>query len=162
MRFGRERGSEPKGDVMSSLQIAIGDRIIEPMIALAGCTTQQRIVVAGTRSMELMFELQRRGYARAAASGNCGRPAGQYDVALVDWRRRTLLSLEPALDWLTNVLSARAVLVVWVDAQKSSANQSLRASLERRGFVVEQGIVHQYGCALSARRSQAHPLQLAA
>ncbi|MGX1105326.1 MULTISPECIES: hypothetical protein [Bradyrhizobium] len=147
---------------MSSLQIATGDRIIEPMIALAGCTTQQRIVVAGMRSMELMFELQRRGYARAAASGNCGRPAGQYDVALVDWRRRTLLALEPALDWLTNVLSARAVLVVWVDAQKAPANQSLRASLERRGFVVEQGIVHQCGCALSARRSQAHPLQLAA
>ncbi|MTV11776.1 MULTISPECIES: hypothetical protein [Bradyrhizobium] len=60
-----------------SFQIATGDRIIEPMIALAGCSTQQRIVVAGTRSMELMLELQRRGYERAAASGNCGRPAGQ-------------------------------------------------------------------------------------
>ncbi|GKQ54600.1 hypothetical protein [Bradyrhizobium sp. Ce-3] len=147
---------------MSSLEFTTGDRILEPMIALAGCSTQQWIVVAGAKSMELMFELHRRGYARAAASGNCGRPAGQYDVALVDWRRRTLHALEPALDWLTNFLSARAVLVVWVDAQKASANQSLRGALERRGFVVEQGIVHQYGCALSARRSQAHPLQLAA
>ncbi|WP_338691476.1 hypothetical protein V5279_34370 [Bradyrhizobium sp. 26S5] len=147
---------------MSSLQITAGDRIIEPMIALAGCTTQQRIVVAGSKSMELMFELHRRGYLRAAATGNCGRPAGQYDAALVDWRRRTLPALEPALDWLANFLSARAVPVVWVDAQKASANQSLRASLEQRGFVVEQGIVHQYGCALSARRSQAHPMQLAA
>ena len=109
-----------------------------------------------------MLELHRRGYLCATATGNCGRPAGQYEVALVDWRRRTLHALEPTLDWLTNFLSARAVLVVWVDAQKSSANQSLRASLERRGFVVEQGIVHQCGCALSARRSQAHPLQLAA
>ncbi|WP_052833160.1 hypothetical protein [Bradyrhizobium sp. LTSP885] len=147
---------------MSSLQVATGDRIIEPMIALAGCSTQQRIVVAGSRSMELMLELHRRGYLRATATGNCGRPAGQYEVALVDWRRRTLHALEPTLDWLTNFLSARAVLVVWVDAQKSSANQSLRASLERRGFVVEQGIVHQCGCALSASRSQAYPLQLAA
>ena len=147
---------------MSSLQTATGDRIVEPMIALAGCSTQQRIVVAGSKSMELMLELHRRGYLRATATGNCGRPAGQYVVALVDWRRRTLHALEPTLDWLTNFLSARAVLVVWVDAQKSSANQSLRASLERRGFVVEQGIVHQCGCALSASRSQAHPLQLAA
>ena len=147
---------------MSSLQLASGDRIIEPMIALAGCSTQQRIVVAGSKSMELMFEMHRRGYLRAAATGNCGRPAGQYDVALVDWRRRTLLTLEPTLDWLTNFLSARAVLVVWVDAQKEAASQGLRASLERRGFVVEQGIVHQCGSALSARRSQANPMQLAA
>ncbi|MGY3692321.1 hypothetical protein ACVIGA_002401 [Bradyrhizobium sp. USDA 3240] len=147
---------------MSSLQVAAGDRIINPMIALAGCSTQQRIVVVGAKSTELMFELHRRGFSRAASSGNCGRPAGQYDVALVDWRRRTLLALEPSLDWLTTFLNARAVLVVWVDAQKASANQSLRASLERRGFVVEQGIVHECGCALSARRSQAHPLRLAA
>ena len=147
------------GDVMSSLRVATGDRIIEPMIALAGCSKQQRIVVAGSKSMELMLELHRRGYAAAAAAGNCGRPAGQYDVALVDWRRRTLRELEPALEWLVNFLSIRAVLVVWVDAQKPAASQSLRASLERRGFVIQQGIVHECGCALSARRSQIHPAQ---
>lgn len=75
---------------MSSLHVAAGDRIIEPMIALAGCSTQHRIIVAGSKSMELMLQLHRRGFPRAAATGNCGRPAGQYDVALVDWRRRTL------------------------------------------------------------------------
>ena len=63
------------------------------MIALADCSTQQRIIVAGSKSMELMLELHRRGYLRAAATGNCGRSAGQYDVALVDWRRRTLREL---------------------------------------------------------------------
>jgi hypothetical protein len=147
---------------MSSLQVATGDRIIEPMIALAGCSTQQRIIVAGSKGMELMLELHRRGYPRAVATGNCGRPAGQYDVALVDWRRRTLATLESTLDWLMNFLGDRAVLVVWVDAQKPAANQSLRASLEKRGFMVEQGIVHDCGCALSARRSQIHPLQKAA
>ena len=147
---------------MSSLQVATGDRIIEPMIALAGCSAQHRIIVAGSKSMELMLELHRRGYLRAAATGNCGRSAGQYDVALVDWRRRTLRELETTLDWLMNFLSDRAVLVVWVDAQKPAANQTLRASLEKRGFVIEQGMVHECGCALSARRSQAHPLQKAA
>jgi hypothetical protein len=147
---------------MSSPQIATGDRIIDPMIALAGCSTRQRIVVAGAKSMELMLELHRRGYLQAAAAGNCGRPTGQYDVALVDWRRRTLHALEPTMDWLMDFLNPYAVLVVWVDAQKRVANESLRASLVRRGFVIERGIVHECGCALLARRSQAYPLQKAA
>ena len=114
---------------MSSPQVATGDRIVDPMITLAGCSTRQRIVVAGSKSMELMLELHRRGYLLAAAAGNCGRPTGQYDVALVDWRRRTLHALEPTMDWLMNFLSPRAVLVVWVDAQKPAANESLRASV---------------------------------
>src|SRR5271170_3545843 len=101
---------------MSSLQAATGDRIIDPMIALAGCSARQRIVVAGSKSMELMLELHRRGYSLAAAAGNCGRTTGQYDVALVDWRRRTLHALEPTMDWLMSFLSPGAMLVVWVDA----------------------------------------------
>jgi hypothetical protein len=140
---------------MSSLQVATGDRIIDPMIALAGCSTRQRIVVAGSKSMELMLELHRRGYLLAAAAGNCGRPTGQYDVALVDWRRRTM-------DWLMNFLSPRAVLAVWVDAQKPMANESLRASVAKRGFVIVRGAVHECGCALLARRSQDYPVQKAA
>jgi hypothetical protein len=138
---------------MASLQVAKGDRIIEPMIALAGCATHDRIVVAGSKSMELMLELHRRGYAGAASTGNCGRPAGQYDVALVDWRRRTLLSLETTLDWLVNFLSPGGM---------PAADQNLRTSIERRGFVIEQGTVHECGCALSARRQQTYPLRKAA
>jgi hypothetical protein len=147
---------------MVSLQVATGGRIIDQMIALAGCSTQHRIVVAGSKSTELMLELRRRGYLRAAATGNCGRPAGQYDVALVDWRRRTLNALETTLDWLVNFLSPSGVLVVWVDARKPAANQSLRASLEERGFLIEEGAVYECGCALSARRSQTYPMQKAA
>jgi hypothetical protein len=147
---------------MSTVQIATGDRIVDPMIALAGCSTRQRIVVAGSKSMEMMLELHRRGYVLAAAAGNCGRPTGQYDVALVDWRRRTLHALEPTMDWLMNFLSPRAVLVVWVDAQKPAANDSLRASVTKRGFVIVDGTVHECGCALVARRSQDYPVQQAA
>ena len=76
------------------------------MVALAGCSKQHRIVVAGARAVELMLELQHRGYVRAAATANCGHPAGQYDVALVDWRRRTFKTLEVALDWLVDLLSS--------------------------------------------------------
>ena len=64
------------GDVMAYLRVATGDRIIDPMITLAGCSMQHRIVVAGSKSMELMLELHRRRFLRAAATGNCGRPAG--------------------------------------------------------------------------------------
>src|ERR1700750_2915398 len=115
----------------------VGDRIVEPMIALAVGAKQHRIVRAGSKAVELMLELQRRGYARTAATANCGRPAGQYDVALVDWRRRTLTALEATLDWLLKLLGPTATLVVWVDQQKPAANQELRRLLEERGFVIE-------------------------
>jgi hypothetical protein len=82
---------------MSVSQVASGDRIIDPMIVLAGCSMQSRIIVAGSKSTELMIELHRRGYLRAVATANCDRPAGQYEVALVDWRRRTPRELEATL-----------------------------------------------------------------
>ncbi len=147
---------------MVSVKVATGDRIIDPMIALAGCSTQHRILIAGSKSMEMMMELQQRGYLRAAATGNCGRPAGQYDVALVDWRRRPLRTLEATLDWIANFLSPTGTLVVWDDAQKPAVRQSLRALLEARGFAVVQNIVHECGSALAARRQQTYPLQKAA
>jgi hypothetical protein len=147
---------------MATFRVATGDRIIDPMIALAGCSTQHRILVAGSKSVEMMIELHRRGYAGTASAGNCGSPAGQYDVALIDWRRRTLPDLETTLNWLRKFLSPAAILVVWVDAQKPAANQSLRASLERLGYVIEQSAVHECGSGLAARLRQTTPLKQAA
>jgi hypothetical protein len=138
------------------------ERIIQSMIALAGCSELQRIIVAGARNIELMFELHRSGYLRAAGTANCGHPAGQYDVALVDWRQRTFKTLERTLDWLMAYLSPAAALVVWVDSQKPAANQDLRAALERRGFVVEETSVREDGSVISARRYQRNPISKAA
>jgi hypothetical protein len=138
------------------------DRIIDPMIELARCSPQHRIVVAGVRSIELALALQGRGYARASSTANCGHPAGQYDVALVDWRQRTFKMLEKTLDWLTGFLRPAGVLVVWMDPHKPSAREELRSALERRGFVVESGTVRDDGSAVSARRYQALPMSLAA
>src|SRR5258708_40340195 len=112
----------------------VGDRIIEPMIALAGCSKQHRIVVAGSKAVELMLELHRRGYARAAATANCGHPAGQYDVALVDWRRRTFKTLEVALDWLGEFFNPAGALVGWVDPQKARGYETPRLSLAGHGI----------------------------
>ena len=121
-----------------------------------------QIVVAGAKGVELMLELQRRGYVRTAATANCGHPGGQYDVALVDWRRRTFRSLEIALDWLVDFLGPSGVLAVWVDPQNATANEALRLSLERRGYVIEGGTVHDCGCAVSARRREINPVRKAA
>jgi hypothetical protein len=151
------------GDNMTAPRhVSTGDRIIDPMIALARCTKLHRIVVAGSNSIERTLELNQRGYLGAAATANCGRPAGQYDVALVDWRGRTFKSLEITLDRMAKLVRPAGVLIVWVDAQKPAADQSLRFMLERRGFVVEAGIVHECGHALSSRRRETRPFRQAA
>jgi hypothetical protein len=148
--------------VKQSRPISASERIMEPMIALGRCSKQHRIIVAGSKSVELMLELHRRGYQRTASTANCGLPAGQYDVALVDWRRRTFRVLQTTLDWLVNFLGPAGILVVWVDPQKPAANEELRASLQRRGFVIEDGTVHEYGYAVSARRLDVNQIRKAA
>ena len=132
------------------------------MLALGRCSRQHRIIVAGSKSVELMFELHRRSYNRTASTANCGLPAGQYDVALVDWRRRTFRVLETTLDCLVDFLTPTGILVVWVDPQKPAANEELRSSLRRRGFVIEDGTVHEFGYAVSARRLDVRQLPKAA
>ena len=138
------------------------ERIIEPMITLARCTPQDRIIVAGAKAIELMSVLQRRGFLRAAATANCGHPAKQYSVALVDWRQRSLPALETTLDWLVDYLNPAGVLVVWVDPQKPAANQNLRETLQRHGFRVEAGTAYEFGFAISARRFEISPISQAA
>src|ERR1700692_1554167 len=95
------------------------ERIIESMIALARCSTSQRIIVAGSKSVEITHEMRRRGFEHVAASANCGRAAGQYDVALVDWRRLTPKDLEPMLAWLVGFLGPEGAVVVWMDPHRS-------------------------------------------
>src|SRR5258708_12778944 len=120
------------------------------------------MVVGGVSGGGLMVGLQGRGYGRVAATANCGHPGGKYDVALVDWRRRGFKALGVALDGLVEFLSPAGMLVVWVDPQKASANETLRLSLERRGFVVEDGTIHECGCAVLARRREMNPVRKAA
>jgi hypothetical protein len=135
-----------------------GERIIESMLALARCSKQQRVIVAGSKSAELMFELHRRGHIRVATTANCGLPSGQYDVALVDWRQRSIKALETTLDWLVDFLSPTGVLVIWVDAQERAGNRTLRSTLERHGLVVEAGTIREHGSAVAAQRSDRQPI----
>jgi hypothetical protein len=145
-----------------SHSVSTGDRLLEAMIALAGCSKQQRIVVAGSKSIELTSELNQRGFFHVASTANCGRAAEQYDVALVDWRRRTFQALETALDWLVDFLKPAALLVVWIDPQKQAVRQDLYAVLERRGLLIEDRAVHEFGSAVLARRREEKPIPKAA
>jgi acetolactate synthase regulatory subunit len=146
----------------SIAQETTGDRIINPMIDLSACAKTDRILIVGPKALEFTLEMQRRGFDLTAASANCGRAAGQYDVALVDWRRRTINSLDPTLKWLLGYLRPAGKLVVWIDAQKEIVNQNLRDMLERRGFAVVSGTDHDCGRGTSARRLETRPLKQAA
>ncbi len=149
--------------MLQSHLIPAGERIIEPMLALARCSKLQRIIVAGSKSAELMFELHRRGYVRVATTAaNCGLPAGQYDVALVDWRQRSIKALETTLDWLVDFLSPTGVLVVWVDPQERAGNRKLRSALQRHGLIVEAGTIREHGSAVAAQRGDMTPFSKAA
>jgi hypothetical protein len=142
------------GAIMSQSRLPpAGERIIEPMIELARCSKHNRIIVAGGKSAALMFELHRRGYVRVATTANCGVPARQYDVALIDWRERSLKALDTTLDWMVDFLSPAGVLVVWIDPQGLAGNRKLRSLLEKHGLVVEAGMVREHGCAVSAQHS---------
>src|SRR5258708_8869068 len=92
-----------------------GQRIVEPIIALAHCSKLARIIVTGANSAEAVIDLHRLGYARAATTLNCGLPAGQYDVVLLDGRQRSIKAIETTLDWLADFLSLTGVLILWLD-----------------------------------------------
>ena len=138
--------------IQSRLAVA-GDRIIEPMLDLARCSNLNRIIVAGAKSAALMFELHRRGYVRVTTTANCGLPDGQYDVALVDWRERSIKALDTTLDWLLDFLSPTGGLIVWIDPQEPANNRKLRAMLEKHGLIIEAGTVREHGSAVLAQRS---------
>jgi hypothetical protein len=149
-------------DMTHSHRAPAADPIVEPVIAHARCSKPQGIIVGGAKSVELAPELNRRGYVRVASTANCGRAAQQYDVALVDWRRHTFKAIETTLDWLLDFLAPEGLLVIWIDAQRPSVRQGLCSGLERRGFIVEDRAVHEYGSAVSARRRVVNPMPKAA
>jgi acetolactate synthase regulatory subunit len=132
--------------------------IIQPMIELARSSKPQRIIIAGSKGGELRSELHRRGFVRVATTASCGLPAGQYDVALVDWRQRSVKALDTTLDWLMDFLSPAGVLVVWIDPQEPADNRKLRAAIEKHGLVVEACTVREHGSAIAAQRREMKPI----
>lgn len=145
--------------VMSPIRIAAaGERIVEPIIALAHCSKLARIIVTGVNSAGAVIDLHRLGYARAATTLNCGLPAGQYDVVLLDGRQRSIKAIETTLDWVADFLSLTGVLIVWLDPLQPATGRPLRTVLESHGFRIEAGTVHERGSAVAARRRELKPI----
>jgi hypothetical protein len=139
-----------------------GDGSTESLVDLARCSRLHRILVAGSNSAQSVFELHRRGYNRVGTTATCGLPHGQYDVALLDWRGRTIKALETTLDWLVHFLGSSAVVAIRVDSQEHAANGKLAAMLEKLGFRIEIGTRCENGLAVSARRRDAPQMSVAA
>ena len=110
------------------------------------------MIVAGPHSSEVLLELQRRGQLRVTTTKLCDVPCGQFDVALVAWRERSIKALEMTLDELVPFLSSTGVLAVWVGARDRIPIQILRLALDRSGFRIEAGTRCENGVAISARR----------
>jgi hypothetical protein len=138
------------------------EQIIESMVELARCSNRHRMIVAGSKSPQLMFELHRRGYIRVATTATCGLPHGQYDAALVDWEEQSLKSLETTLDWLVHFLGSSAALVIRIDSHERAVNRRLQSMLERLGFRIEVGSRSKDGLVISARRRDAAEMSAAA
>src|SRR5262249_15005895 len=144
--------------VMSPIRItAAGERIVELIIALAHCSKLARIIVTGANSAEAVIDLLL-GYARTTTTSNCGLPAGQYDVVLLDGRERSVKAIETTLDWVSDFLSLTGVLIVWLDPLQPAAGRPLRTVLESHGFRIEAGTVHERGSAVAARRCELKPI----
>src|SRR5262245_37697895 len=143
--------------VMSPIRItAAGERLVEPIITLAHCSKLARIIVTGANSAEAVIDLHRLGYARATTTSNCGLPAGQYDVVLLE--QRSIKAIETTLDWVADFLSLTGVLIVWLDPLQPATGRPLRTALESRGFRIEAGTGHERGSAVAARRCELKPI----
>jgi hypothetical protein len=137
-------------------------RVTETLIELARCSKLHRIIVAGPKSPELMFELHRRGYNRVTTTTTCGLPQGQYHVALINWQGHSVKALETTLDWLVNFLEPSSVLVIRIEAPERGASRKLETVLGRLGFRVEVGTRCEHALAVSARRHDAAQMAVAA
>src|SRR5262244_123746 len=121
--------------VMSPIRItAAGERIVEPIIALAHCSKLARIIVTGADSAEAVIDLHRLGYARATTTSNCGLPAGQYDVVLLDGRQRSIKAFVTTQTWGADVRRRPDQLSVLLVPLEPSAGPPQLSVLARRGF----------------------------
>jgi hypothetical protein len=135
------------------------EQIIESMLELARCSKRHRIIVAGSKGPQLMFDLHCRGYHRVATTMTCGLHR-QYDAALVDWEGNSLRSLETTLDWLVHFLDFAAVLVIRAHGRERGINWRLKAMLDRLGFRLEVGSRSQHSLLVMARRRDAAELSV--
>jgi len=152
--------SNPKNGATN--QIPAGGPITQTLIGLAHVSKADHVLATGSLGTEILLELHRRGCTRVAATGSCGLPRGQYDVAVVGWRGDSLKALETTLGWLVHFLGPKGVLAVWASRDEGAPDRKLRSMLQRLGFRVEAGTFCENGLAIVARRLESVPATMAA
>jgi len=143
-------------------RIPTGGPITQALIGLAHVSKADRVLTTGSLGIEILLELQRRGCTRVAATGSCGLPRGQYDVAVVGWRGDSLKALETTLHWLVHFLGPKGVMAIWISRDEKAPERKLRTLLRRLGFRVETGTICENGVAVLARRLESAPMAAAA
>jgi hypothetical protein len=87
--------------IMTSSHLApAGERIIEPMIALARCSTLQRFIVAGFKSVEITHEMTRRGFEHVVHQQIAARqPGNMTSLWLIGGVVRSKTSSRCSIGW---------------------------------------------------------------
>jgi hypothetical protein len=96
-----------------------------------------------------MFELHLRGYLHVSSAANSPVTVRAYNVALVDWRGRSIETLGPTLKWLRESLDQDGIVLIWVDGSDPLAGK-IRAVLRKCKLTLEAGAVRDHGTAISA------------
>jgi hypothetical protein len=148
---------------MSQLKVSSsGERVLDAMIELARCSKRQRILLAGSNGPRRLFDLNRRGFNRAATTAVCGLPCGQYNAGLVEWQGSSIKALGATLDWFVHFLAPQGALAIWIEGCALADHRRLVVMLERLGFLIEVGTRCETGFAVCARRREMSDMAKAA
>ena len=143
-------------------RIPVGGPITQTLISLARINKTDRVLATGSLGTEILLELHRRGCTRVAATGSCGLPRGQYDIAVVGWCGDSFKALETTLFWLVHFLGPNGAMAIWIGRDEDAPERKLRMMLKRLGFRMKLGTLCENGIAVLAIRMEAASTAMAA
>ena len=136
---------------MQPCSVAGREQAIDAMIALTRLSNLDRVIVAGTRSMQLSVSLRQRGFARISTPATCSGPRGQHSIALIT-AEMSEATTEVVLAEVSQLLAANATIAILISSREGEFCLKIRKKLEQIGFGIEAGVRCKEGLVLSAHR----------
>ena len=127
------------------------EQVIDTMIGLTRLSSQHRVIIAGSDSMELYLALRQRGFIRVATTATCRIPRAQHAIGLITGQN-TPAAIEIALAQISPFLGISAAIAILIDSRESGVCLKIRNRLEQMGFRIEAGVRCPQGLVLSAYR----------
>jgi len=125
-------------------------QILDTMLGLTRLSCLQRVIVAGSGSMELYLELRRRGFIRATTPVPCRRhKRPQHAVGLIAGQGSGP-GIEPDIDQISSFLAVNAELALLVGTGDDGLK--IHKKLGALGFRIDAGVRCSQGLVLSASR----------